>query len=173
MEIKNTKKGLIKKRRKRLNKEYRIINELKPYSQKAFHHYNKSVKYEKNNINETRTTFSNSVKSIYEAIQELMMENETGVFLKEYGYFTAMVMADLKNSKKNNKRMQQKEDTEIYSLQMFTDIGNTSVINGMTMEGAFSKKSRGKFHRAIYAGLRPKLYYTTLFNLYSRRRLKL
>lgn len=173
MEVKNTRRTLKEQRRKRLTIRPRIINELKPYDQRAYYHYNRAVKQERNVINNTRGSFTKSVKSIYEAIQEIMVENDTGVFLKEYGYFTAMILAELGGSVSNNIKIHKKEDTEVYSLQLFTDIGTTSVIKGMAMEGAFSKETRGKFHRAIYAGLRPKLYYTTLFNMYSRRRIKL
>lgn len=171
--IRNTRRTLKEARRKRLTLEFRIINELKPYDQRAFYNYNRSVGQEKNNINETRTTFSNSVKSIYQAIQELLVEEETGVFLEEYGYFSTMIIAELKNDRKNSKKIKRRDNTEVYSLQLFTDIGNKSAIKGMTMEGSFSRETRGMLHRAIYAGLRPKLYYTTLFSMFNKRRLRL
>lgn len=155
----------------RPNKVCRFLKTLKPHDQTAYFFYRKHRKTD-HYIGEDRTKFANSVKSIYQAIAELMLEKEGGVFLEEYGYFTSMIVKYKKSKLAEKYRPPFHTDGEYYALQLFSNFPK-SCIKRMSMDATFEQPFKSKFSKAIYAMFRPKLYYTTIQSLYGFKNKKL
>ena len=107
--------------------------------------------------------------SIFDAIGEVMLENEGGVFLKEYGYFSPILIKAGRRSKKQYD-FYFHTDMEIYGLSFFPDATYKSCLRGMSMDRTYSKEMKLSFTKATYENnYRPKLYYNLLKSLFGRR----
>lgn len=155
----------------RPKKVSRFLKTLKPHDQTAYFFYRKHRKTN-HHIGEHRTEFANSVKSIYQAIAELMVEKEGGVFLEEYGYFTSTIIRFKKSKKAEKYNPAYHTDGEYYALQLFSNFPK-SCIKRMSMDRSFEAGMKSSFSKAIYAMFRPKLYYTTIQSLYGFKNKKL
>lgn len=145
-----------------------VVPSLRPHDQSAYFYYRKNRKIF-SDISENRTTYATVVKAIYEAIGELMFENEGGVFLRHYGYFSPIV---IKYGHFNPKRDDYYYHTnmELYGLSFFPDTTYNSCLKGMSMDRTYSQKMKKDFTKATYErDYRPKLYYTLLKSLFARK----
>lgn len=152
-------------------KTNRFLKTLKPHDQAAYFFYRKNRKTN-HDIGEHRTEFANSVKSIYQAIAELMLEKEGGVFLEEYGYFTSMIIKYKKPKLADINNPSYHTDGEHYALQLFSNFSK-SCVKRMSMDNTFERPFKTKFSKAIFAMFRPKLHYTTIQSLYGFKNKKL
>lgn len=116
-----------------------------------------------------------ATREVYKAIRELYFEKEGGVFLPEIGYFTAVVIPwnDFGINIKN-KTVNQYFQTEgyNYAMQLYTDLSTKSVMKGMIMDRTFSQPFKSEFHKNMLDGFKPKLYYTSLKELYGYKTYK-
>ena len=146
----------------------RLVDTFVPYDQKGWWFHKTNTKFN-NRVPETRTTYSNAVMSIYQAIGELMLENEGGVELEEYGYFTAAIIPWKTNGRdyKYNKDPYFHTNGQGYALQFYSDIFQKSCIKGMIMDRTFDHRIKKKFHKQMYNGFRPKLYYTLMRSVHA------
>lgn len=123
------------------------------------------------------TDYRRIVKAIYEAVKELMMEYEGGVFLKRYGYFSFLIKAYAKNKGFKNKHYYDSlEHTDGYQYIpiLDTDVTTVSCINKMIMDRNYNQKTKQEFWTKIRdEGFRPKNYYTTLKSLYAHGNAKI
>lgn len=141
---------------------------LKPNGQSAYFFYRKRRKIF-SHISENRSTYSKVVTAIFNAIGEMMIENEGGVFLKEYGYFSPILIKAGHRSKKQYD-FYYHTDMEIYGLSFFPEVTYGSCLRGMCMDRTYSKPMKLAFTDATYKNnYRPKLYYTLLKSLFGRK----
>ena len=160
-------------------KKSRTTPPLLPHDQTAYFFYRRHRKTD-NKIGEHRTRFKESVASIFEAISEVMTENEGGVYLEDYGYFAAMELKYIPREeilKTKKKRYQHLKGAQVnekdFCLQLFSDVSPKSCIAYMSMDRSFSVNTRKYFAKQINDNRKkPKLYYTLLMSLYSRRKVK-
>lgn len=157
-----------------IKKRKRTLETLKPHVQAGYFFYRKNRETD-NEIGENRTLFSKSVTSIWKAVGELMLENEGGVFLEEYGYFNGMVLpwenegTDIGNSKDPYFHT----DGYNYCLQFFSLLSRKSCMRGMIMDRTFDIHLKKAFSRALFEDHRPKLYATSLDSMYGYKKTKL
>lgn len=153
----------------------RVLNTLNPTGQSAFWHYRKNRKV-KGDAGETRGNFSKASGAIFQAISELMLEYEGGVFLEEYGYFIGTIIPWLDKGRTIRGKLEDPyfhTDGQTYCPQLHT-FPRRSCIRGMVMDRTFNQKFTPKFSQALFNGLRPKLYYTFLNSIhgYQKKSLK-
>jgi hypothetical protein len=142
---------------------------LKPYDQTAYWYYRRNRKIH-SHISENRSTYSKTVMAIYDAIGELMFENEGGVFLKEYGYFTPLLLKYTTETTNRPSPLYHHTDLNNYGLSFFYELGTRSCLKGMYMDRTYSNPMKRAFTRATYEkSLRPKLYYTLIKSLFGRK----
>ena len=158
-----------KKDPKKVKKKSRLLPHLKPHDQTSYFYYRKHRKTD-NEIGTDRTLYSKAVSEIFNSIGELMFENEGGVFLERYGYFSPMVIKYLE--KFDTMEKYPHTDMNSYALYLFTDTTNKSAIKGMIMDRTFSVTSKERFKEKIYGSYRPKLYYTLLTSLFGHKNKK-
>lgn len=116
---------------------------------------------------------SDCVNATTEAIAELLLEYEGGVFVKRLGYFCGMVIPWSKGFKIRTYGKTIKYDPFFhtdgyaYTLQFFPDTSRFSIFRGALMDRAFEPELKSKFGRRLYQGFRPKLYYTSVKDAYG------
>lgn len=154
---------------KNRTKAKRLLPHLKPHAQPSYFYYRKHRKTE-HEIGEDRTKYSNAVGEIFRAIGELIVENEGGVFLDRYGYFSPIIIKYME--KYDTAEKYPHTDMNSYALYLFTDTTNKSVIKGMCMDRTFDYRVKKLFKEAIYTSYRPKLYYTILTSLFGHKNKK-
>lgn len=145
-----------------------VVPSLRPNDQSGYFFYRKRRKIF-SHVSENRTTFSKVVTAIFDAIGEVMLENEGGVFLKEYGYFSPILIRSGYKPKIQHDYYYH-TNMEIYGLSFFPDTTFGSCLRGMSMDRTYSDPMKKAFTKATYEReYRPKLYYTLLKSLFGRR----
>lgn len=157
----------------KIGKTRRLLPSFSPGEQKAYWYYRRNRKSD-HEVGENRTLFSKTIQSIFDAVGELMIENEGGVFLEEYGYFTAAVLPWTGNGLESWGRIIDPlfhTDGYLHSLQFFP-ISRKSCMKGMHMAKSYNTTYRSKYYEAILNGFRPKLYYSTLKSIHDFKKHK-
>lgn len=141
-----------------------------PHDQTAYFFYRKNRKTN-NPIGEHRTRFKEAVTEIYNAVSELMFENEGGVYLEEYGYFSPMEIKFIKTDLKKRRNYLNSNNKD-FGLQLFTEVSPKSCIKYMVMDRSFSTITKKRFAAALMVKRhKPKLFYTLLMSLYSNKKI--
>lgn len=152
----------------------RTLPAFQPHDQTGYWNYRRNRKTD-NKIGENRSLYSKSVRSIWKAVKELILENEGGVFLEEYGYFNGMVLPWLDKGSEipNRKDPYFHTDGYTYCLQLFSTITRKSCIRGMIMDRTFDKRMVKDFSAQLYeTEYRPKLYATAIESAFGYKKTK-
>lgn len=162
-----------------LNEEYRdyvskVVKTYSPASKKEYTFFRQNTK-RKIDKELSYLDYYKIVKAIFQAVRELMLEYEGGVFLSRYGYFSLLIVPFQKGYKVSKYYYDNMSHTDGYRYVpiLDTDVSSKSCIRKMIMDRTYEKPLRKKFWKAIEEGFRPKNYYTTLKSMYGRKNSKI
>lgn len=151
-------------RKESLPDRQRTVDAFNVASQESYYMYRKrrrNTKFSENHID-----FSKAIQAIGKAMAEVMVDNEAGLFLKDYGYFTPAI--NLVDTEKGyNPYNHLYYGTDVYTLQFFHDATSNSALSGMSMDRTFSVSARKRFNEKMFEGAKPKLYYSMLKYLHN------
>ena len=142
-------------------------------SKKAFIHYKENAKFRNKENTYRLTDYSKIVRSFYTKIARDLVDNESGVFIKNFGYFTILRHPQKKPIKYNDGKtyFNPKTDNYVYSPCFFGVAKAKPLLHLWVMDRAFSRTHvKQKLHKALISGKKYKTLVSTLSSLYLLKR---
>lgn len=167
---KNKRKAAIEDRRKRLHNriDREFIKKSGSYNCIAATSKRMYGYYKDANINPkyTYVEWKKIVDSIFKEVQEGLVHNDSGVFLKDIGYFGVVVYPEIDSTLFRVSEM--KETLHIHKPHFFP-IRKDSKLQPWTMVGSFFKGVVTKIYAEADKGKKYKLEFTSLSGMYATK----
>jgi nucleoid DNA-binding protein len=139
-------------------------------SKEAYNHYKSTAVFRKKENTYTLRQYSKIVRAFYSKVADNLVENEGGVFLKNFGYFTVIAHPKrqvVKVPYGDVEYFNFNTDNHLYLPTFFNISRGKPLLNLWVMDRTFSRsKVRARLHKALVSGKKFKTYVATLASLY-------
>ena len=150
------------KKTKRFNKYIGSIRTERIVSPRTYKHYKLNRK------DKTAITYDDweiKVSKFFKVFRKHLLENEAGVFIKDFGYFYVMRHDKLTHRIKGQKIH---GEGRRYSA-MFSPIRKDKLLDAWSMDYGFVGTINSEIYNNIEKGIRYKMAYTLLYNFYGNQ----
>lgn len=138
-------------------------------SREAFKHYKANAKFRNKDNTYRHTDYAKIVRSFWTKVGRDLVENEAGVFIKNFGYFTVLRHPRKSTIKYADGKtyFNPKTDNYIFTPSFFGVAKKKPLLNFWTMDRAFSRSEvKAPLHKKLKGGMKYKTLISTLSSLY-------
>jgi len=150
------------KKTKLFNKHLKAVRVERIVSPRTYKHYKLN---RKNKFSVDYNDWKLKVAKFFKVFKKHMLENEAGVFIKDFGYFYVMRHDRLTDRIKGQKVH---GEGRKYSA-MFSPIRKDKILDAWSMDYGFTFNLNSKIYDNIEEGIRYKMAYTLLYNFYGNQ----
>lgn len=137
----------------------RVPHSLVLYDYKPLAFYRQNAKKRDGVCDLTYRQYSKVIREIFFAIRHYLIENEGGVYVEEFGYFSTILLKHHDNYKKLNRFV----NPNNYGIYLYTDIKpKKCMLFGMNLDRAVTIETKKRFKNKLKSGFLYKCYYTFL-----------